>query len=396
MKEKELEPSSKSEISRPDQFGSNSPSSTTTLNAANAPAQNLSALFAIRSITGVGPVGIAKLLKHFHSADAVISASREELKEFGLKVNAIESLVNMDYSQFDTTFKWLQEPNHWVIPLGSSYYPPLLAQTATPPLFLFAIGNIEHLLTPQIAIVGSRSPTPQGLSNTQFFSQSLVSEGLTITSGLALGIDGEAHRSALANNGYTIAVMGTGLARVYPASHRDLAYAIADQGVLVSECFPDEGITAGSFPKRNRIIAGLSLGTLVIEAAVKSGSLITARIAMEESREVFAVPGSINNQLARGCHALIRQGAKLVENSEDILEELPSLVLAQRQATNLDTRTLLNEETAEFLKFVDYQTTSLDMILVRSQLPLESVTNKLLLLELDGWIANTTGGYLRL
>jgi len=358
--------------------------------------QQLIDLFALRSITGVGPVGTTKLLAHFGSASAILSAKHQDLIALGLKSTSIDSMVNMDYSQFDSVFDWLAGNNRWVIPLGSSYYPPLLAQTATPPLFLFAIGNIELLLTPQIAVVGSRSPTPQGLANTRHFCESLVAQGLSITSGLALGIDGEAHRATLNSKGYTIAVMGTGLSRVYPASHRQLAHSIADQGILVTECFPDEGATAGSFPKRNRIIAGLSLGTLVIEAATKSGSLITARMAMDESREVFAVPGSITNPLASGCHSLIRQGAKLVENSEDIIEELPSLAYAQQQVTQIDTRPPLNSEAAEFLKFVDYQTTSLDMILLRSQLPLESVTNKLLLLELDGWIVNTTGGYVRL
>ncbi len=353
-------------------------------------------LFALRSSNGVGPIGASKLLAHFGSAAAVMTASDKELSASGLKPKLIQALKEVDYQQFDNTLEWLQKPNRWVIPLGSSHYPPLLAQTATPPLFLFAIGNIEHLLTPQIAVVGSRSPTPHGITNTQSFCQQLVVEGLTITSGLALGIDGEAHRTALANNSYTVAVTGTGLSRVYPACHKKLAHAIADRGVIVSECFPHEGISSGSFPKRNRIIAGLSLGTLVVEAAKKSGSLITANIAMEESREVFAVPGSINNPLAAGCHWLIRQGAKLVENSQDIIEELTSLESAHRLTSPIDTRPALNSEAADFLKHIDFETTSLDLILLRTQLPLESVTNMLLLLELDGWLTNTTGGYMRI
>ncbi|MBV1908865.1 MAG: DNA-processing protein DprA [Kangiellaceae bacterium] len=369
---------------------------TTDSNSFQYSEQHLRELFALRSISGVGPVGLEKLLNHFESPSYILAASPAELQNFGLKKRSIDSLARMDLQQFDTVFEWLAEPNRNVIPIGSTYYPPLLAQTATPPLFLFTIGNIEHLLTPQIAVVGSRNPTPHGMANTQKFCRSLVTEGLTITSGLALGIDGEAHRAALATNGYTVAVTGTGLSLVYPARHRELAHAIAEQGLLVSECFPNESATIGSFPKRNRIIAGLSLGTLVIEAAKKSGSLITAHVAMNESREVFAVPGTISNPLASGCHSLIRQGAKLVENVKDIIEELPSIVLAQKQATHVETRPPLNSESAEFLKFVDYQTTSLDSILIRSQLPLETITSKLLLLELDGWIVNTTGGYLRL
>lgn len=347
-------------------------------------------------IKGVGDIGATKLLEQFDSAAAIFDADRQKLKQSGLRSDSIDSILNMDFEQFDSVFEWLAKPGHQVIPLGSTYYPPLLACTATPPLFLFALGNIEHLLNPQIAVIGSRSPTSAGLINTKNFCQSLVTQGITITSGLALGVDGEAHRAALANGGFTVAVVGTGLSRVYPAIHRELAHQIVDDGVIVSECFPDEGVNRGSFPKRNRIIAGLSLGTLVIEAAKKSGSLITARLSMEESREVFAIPGSIHNELAQGCHQLIKQGAKLVETIEDIIEELPSLAKAQHQATTISTRPALNSEAAAFLKFVDYQITSIDSIVLRSQLPIESVTTMLLLLELDGWIVNSAGGYSRL
>ncbi len=358
--------------------------------------RQLKQLFAIRKIDGVGDVGAIKLLNHFNSPSELFAASESQLKNAGLKRNTIQSIQNMNFEQFDDVFEWLQAPERQVVPFQSAYYPPLLTQTASPPLFLFALGNVEHLLNPQIAVVGSRSPTPQGVANTRDLCHSLVDQGLTITSGLALGIDGEAHRAALEARGYTLAVTGTGLSRVYPAKHRNLAHLIKDNGVIVSECFPAEKVVAGCFPRRNRIIAGLTLGTLVVEAKKKSGSLITARLAMEEAREVFAVPGSIHNPLARGCHELIRQGAKLVENVEDIMEELPALAKAHSQASQTKSRPQLNPETAEFLKFIDYETTSLDSISMRSELPIESVTNKLLLLELDGWIINTTGGYARL
>lgn len=358
--------------------------------------QQLKQLFAVRKIDGVGDIGAIKLLNHFGSPENLFSATEQQLKNTGLKQSAIESIQNMDFEQFDDVFEWLLEPERQIVPIHSTYYPPLLSQTASPPLFLFTLGNVEHLLNPQIAVVGSRSPTPQGVANTWEFCQSLVEQGLTITSGLALGIDGEAHRAALESSGYTLAVTGTGLSRVYPAKHRNLAHLIKDNGVIVSECFPDEKVVAGCFPRRNRIIAGLTLGTLVVEAKKKSGSLITARLAMEEAREVFAIPGSIHNPLAQGCHELIRQGAKLVENSEDIVEELPALAKAQNQATKTKNRPQLNPEAAEFLKYIDYETTSLDSISMRSELPIESLTNKLLLLELDGWIINTTGGYARL
>lgn len=357
---------------------------------------SLKFLFAIRAIRGVGDVGASKLIKHFETPAAIFQASDTDLKNCNLKPESINSIKSMDFEQFNPAFDWLEEPNHNVIPLGSTYYPPLLSETASPPLFLFTIGNVEHLLNPQISVVGSRNPTPQGLANTKSFCQSLVGKGLTITSGLALGIDGEAHRAALAGGGYTIAVTGTGLARVYPARHKKLAHSIVENGLLVSECFPHEGVSPGNFPRRNRIIAGLSVGTLVIEAAQKSGSLITARLALEESREVFAVPGSINNSLAQGCHALIRQGATLVENVEQIIEELPALSASQHGLIKIQERPPLNEETVQFLNCIDYETTSVDSIAIRSQLSIESVTTKLLLLELDGWIINSTGGYSRI
>lgn len=358
--------------------------------------RQLKQLFAVRRIDGVGDIGALKLLNHFGSPGELFAASEAQLKDAGLKQNTIQSIQNMDFEQFDDVLEWLEEPDSQVIPFDSAYYPPLLSQTAGPPLFLFALGNVEHLLNPQIAVVGSRSPTPQGVANTWDLCQSLVEQGLTITSGLALGIDGEAHRATLKASGYTLAVTGTGLSRVYPAKHRNLAHLIKDNGVIISECFPEEKVVAGCFPRRNRIIAGLTLGTLVVEAKKKSGSLITARLAMEEAREVFAVPGSIHNPLAQGCHELIRQGAKLVENAEDIMEELPALAKAHNQAIKTKSRPQLNPEAAEFLKFIDYETTTLDNISIRSELPIESVTNKLLLLELDGWIINTTGGYARL
>ena len=358
--------------------------------------QQLRYLFAIKQIKGVGDVNALKLFNHFGNAQTIFEATEAQLKQVGVKNTSISSINSMDFNQFDNVFEWLNKTDASVIPIHSPYYPPLLLQTSTPPLYLFTLGNYELLLSPQIAVIGSRSPTPIGSNNTQQFCKELVNQGITITSGLAQGIDGEAHRSALSNNGYTIAVSGTGLKTVFPAPHKKLAHEIADKGLIISENFPDQGVIAGCFPKRNRIIAGLSLGTLVVEAAEKSGSLITAKIALEEAREVFAIPGSIHNPLAKGCHSLIKQGAKLVEKIEDILEELPTLASAQKLATNIETRPTLNKDSAEFLKHVDYEITSIDTILNRSQLGIESVANKLLLLELDGWIINSAGGYTRI
>ena len=357
---------------------------------------DLAKLFAIKKIKGVGDVGANRLLSHFKTPSSVFNATPSQLANAGLKRESINSILSMDFNQFDSVFEWLEEQEHQVLAIDSPYYPSQLKQTATPPLFLFAIGNLERLSDPQLAVVGSRSPTPQGILNTQNFCQDLIEQGFTITSGMALGIDGEAHKAALSFGGYTLAVMGTGLSRVYPPRHRELAHQVAEKGLLISEFFPDQGVTAGCFPRRNRVIAGLSMGTLVIEAAPKSGSLITAKIALEESREVFAIPGAISNPLAQGCHSLIRQGATLVEKWQDIMDELPSYARPKVTQQDIESRRPLTNEAEVILKNIDYQTTSLESILQRTEIPIETITNILLLLELDGWVINQAGGYSRI
>ena len=228
----------------------------------------------------------------------------------------------MPTQDLEADLQWLQSPAHDLITATDPRYPERLGQLPGAPLALFTRGDPELLGRPQIAIVGARSATPQGLENAQAFAAELCRRGLVVTSGLALGVDAAAHRGALAAGGLTIAACATGLDRVYPARHRDLAHQIIEEGLLVSE-FPT-GVTARaeSFPRRNRIISGLSLGVLVVEAANPSGSLVTARHAAEQGRELFAIPGSIHNPMARGCHRLIRDGAKLVETAADILEEI--------------------------------------------------------------------------
>ncbi len=355
----------------------------------------LTCLLALKSIQGIGNITALKLLAHFSCAANIFAASLNALQACKLKSKITDQIRHFDLDSMENVLAWAKQPERFIIPINSPLYPPLLAQINNPPMILFAIGNPEILLAPQIGVVGARSPSVQGITNTQNFCQSLCEHGITITSGLAMGIDGEAHRSALKCNGYTIAVTGTGLNRVYPAMHRELAHQIAQNGVLVSEKMPNENYDRGSFPQRNRIIAGLSLGTLVIEAAEKSGTLITANHSMEEGREVFAIPGSIHNPLSKGCHNLIKQGAKLVDTIEDILEDLPSISKGFQVFNEPKTISPLNEETAEFLKYIDYDITSIDTIIARSQLTVEAVTNKLLTLELEGWIINSAGGYIR-
>jgi DNA processing protein len=265
-----------------------------------------------------------------------------------------------------------------------------------PPL-LFLRGEVTQLHNPQLAVVGSRNPSVIGRETAYDFCRSLADSGLVITSGLALGVDAAAHRGALAGGGQTVAVFGTGLDRVYPAAHRELAHDIVEQGgVLVSEYAPGTAPLPGNFPRRNRIISGLSLGTLVVEAALRSGSLITARLAVEQGREVFAIPGSIHNPLARGCHQLIRQGAKLVETAQDILEELaPQLkaAIAEPQGMTECGGEALDEEYQRLLACLHEAPSSVDQLVTRSGLTADAVSSMLLLLELQGYVVSTAGGY---
>jgi DNA processing protein len=285
-------------------------------------------------------------------------------------------------------------------------YPSLLKQIDRPPLLLFVKGNVELLSLPQIAIVGTRNPTATGIENTRAFSRFLAMGGFTITSGLALGIDGFAHEAALSVSGKTIAVMATGINKVYPFRHQRLADTILEKdGLLITEFAPGTAPLATNFPQRNRIISGLSLGVLVMEAAVKSGSLITAHYALEQNREVFAVPGSIHNPQSKGCHALIKQGAQLVETGEDIIKQLAGLIhyfAAQQnngsimfqsvpEATSFKLK--LNELEKTLLFHIGFDTIDIDQLIHRSSLTCAQVAATLFNLELKGAIKHSDWGY---
>ena len=319
-----------------------------------------------------------------------------------------------------TTLAWLRGgPDRRLATLDDAAYPPVLLNIEDPPLMLYLLG--VHVNTAffapenrakdavNLAMVGSRNPTPQGEANAREFARYFASKGLTVVSGLALGIDGAAHDGALIGDGQTIAVVGTGLDRVYPKKHLALAHRIAAQGMLVSE-FPlgTPPLTA-NFPKRNRIISGLSVGTLVVEAALKSGSLITARMAVEQGRDVFAIPGSIHSLQSRGCHALIKQGAKLVEVAEDVLEELGLSLLAapmpaQRRAVSHTARETeaplqqtqqgeaANSDSA-LLTALGHDPVSLDALQARTGLPTPRLQAELMTLELQGQLARLPGGF---
>jgi DNA processing protein len=360
----------------------------------------LAAWLALVNAPGIGPRTVAKLIEQFGEPTVIQGASAAQLAAVGLKADSIAAIKRPDAALLATVLNWLQQPGTDVLTLTDPRYPPQLADIHDAPPLLYVRGDVRLLAEPQIAIVGSRNPTPSGVEITQEFARQLVSYGLVITSGLAHGIDGAAHVGAL-ESGRTIAVFGTGLDRVYPAAHRALARQIAENGALVSEFPPGSEPLAQNFPRRNRLISGLSLGVLVTEAALKSGSLITARTALEQGREVFAVPGSIRNPLARGCHALLRDGAKLVESAADILSELAPLLRVALTATAAsappdealaDGLLTLDAESRAVLKAMGFDPVAPDELIERSGFPAQQVTSILLVLELSGHVSSVPGG----
>ncbi len=350
---------------------------------------------ALRRLPGVGTRTQFDLLEHFGSIEAIFSASRGQLeKSLVGKHEAIDALLaGPDEKILRSELEWLSEPGHHLLTWSDPDYPALLREIPDPPLVLYVAGERQLLSARQLAIVGSRNPTPMGRENARAFAKSLAGAGLAITSGMALGVDGAAHRGALEAGGKTIAVAGTGLDRVYPARHRDLAHEIVKHGALVSEFPLGTPPLPENFPVRNRIISGLSLGTLVVEAALQSGSLITARMANEQGREVFAIPGSIHAPQARGCHALIRQGAKLVETAQDILEELGPLAGVALQAAHENTPPpRLDATMVTLLEHIGHDPVSIDTLIERSGLTADAVSSMLLQMELNGLVSNCPGG----
>ncbi|MGH8556966.1 MAG: DNA-processing protein DprA [Methylococcales bacterium] len=327
------------------------------------------------------------------SPGTLLKEPRQSLSKLGLNQSTIDYLKSPDRAAIDNDLEWLNQPGHQAITLHDPLYPACLKEIAVPPPLLFIIGDASLLSMPQLSIVGSRNPSRSGITTSRDFAAALSSAGLCITSGLALGIDASAHEGSLNAGGKTVAVLGTGPDRVYPARHKQLAWEIAAKGCLVSEFPPGTRPKACNFPRRNRIISGLGLGVLVVEAAIQSGSLITARLALEQGREVFAIPGSIHNPLARGCNALIKKGAKLVETAQDILEELHNF-----QATDIITHYLPeppvapDPEQKNILKYVAYSPTSIDTLVKETGESPETIASSLLVLELQGYVQLTSGG----
>jgi len=327
----------------------------------------------------------------------------QELSSLNLTQKQISAIRAPDWLRISNIIDASQRCGSSIIPITDSRYPLNLKQIFDPPLVLFAQGNIALLNQQQIAMVGSRDASINGRDNAFEFAQKLAQAGLVITSGLALGIDGAAHKGTLSVKGKTIAVVATGLDQVYPARHRLLAKNILDNyGAIISEFAPGTPPKPGYFPKRNRIISGLSLGVLVVEATIKSGSLVTARCAIEQNREVFAIPSTINNPQAKGCHWLIKQGAKLVDNVADIVDEIELLPKSSLNLSiDLEKEPALEESEKQhlfndsLLASVGYEITPVDIVISRSELPIDVVLTRLTILELKGLVATVPGGYLR-
>jgi DNA processing protein len=369
--------------------------------------QLIEACLTLSKVSGIGPKAFQSLVQHFGSVNHVLAAakgaSNDELLAAGINNRTVNNLRKASSEGIQKDLDWFSSSDqHHILTLDDPAYPRLLKQTPAAPPLLFVNGHLDILNDPQLAMVGSRNPTQNGRDLAYQFAKYLGSSGFCINSGLALGIDGFSHKGALDAPAPTIAVIATGVDRVYPAQHRALAHQIVEQGAIVSEFFIGTEPRAQNFPRRNRIISGLSLGVLVVEAAVKSGSLITARHALEQDREVFAIPGSIHNPLARGCHQLIRQGAKLVETAEHILEEIANSLefqlklpdIAQQEMTEKEKSSSpeWDEDYQNVLNAMGFEPISIDAVIVQTGLTAEEVSSILLMLELQGQVAPSGGG----
>lgn len=346
---------------------------------------------------GLGSASSARLLEHFLSIQNIFCASRSALLNAGLSAVVADALLaNRQTDTVQAAMDWQVMAGNHILAIDNAQYPELLKNSPVAPALLFVKGQLDILGEPQLAMVGSRNPSQGGQDTAFQFARHLSSSGVLVTSGLALGIDAESHRGALAANAPTIAVVATGLDRVYPARHKALAEEIlAKGGAIVSEFPLGTSPKAEHFPQRNRIIAGLSLGALVVEAAVRSGSLITARQAREAGREVFAIPGSIHNPMSKGCHALIKQGAKLVEAAEDILEELaPQLenAISSPGVQADSSKVVTNSDHDVLLEAMGFDPVTIDQLGQKSGFKASEIASMLLILELEGRVCSESGG----
>lgn len=341
------------------------------------------------------------LLQHFTNAAKIFDEKLSLDKNLGKEVLGLISLCRARKANPDTNKKiqqalqWRNQKQHHLITLHCDTYPPLLKEIPDPPLLLYVVGSLAALCLPQIAIVGSRKASPGGKVMAKRLAENLVRYGYAICSGMALGIDSEGHQGALTEQGISVAVLGCGIDQIYPRSNARLAKQLAARGALVSEFPLGTPPKPWHFPQRNRIISGLSQGVVVVEAALKSGSLITARYALEQGREVFAVPGSPHNPQAKGSHYLLKSGAKLVENASDVIEELGAFINIQqkRRINNENPSTHLNKAAQTLLKHIDYEVTNIDLLIHQTGINAEHIASLLIELELAGLIISRPGGY---
>lgn len=392
---------------------------------------NLQLYLALNRLHGLQACDIEYLSQYDGDLASLLSSSHAVLKRAGFADKSIEQLKLLDWHLVEDELKWAEAADHHIITLDDTTYPEILRKINAPPIVLFVYGQLDCLRTIQLAMVGSRNPTSVGREVAFEFAKYLAESGLAITSGLAIGIDSASHEGALAAGGATIAVMGTGIDYIYPVRNRALAEQIVECGALITEFPLYTPVKRENFPQRNRIISGLSIGTLVVEAALRSGSLITARLAGEQGREVFAIPGSIHNPLARGCHKLLHDGAKLVEKAGDILEELKlcanvndtaSVKFADisiapqdakfvtkaevknrilkcdgyisRQAAK-GSQELLDVDRRKLLSSIGFEMTTIDTLVVRTGFVPAEIASMLLMLELAGYVRQVPGGYER-
>ncbi len=340
------------------------------------------------------------LIEHYGCASVLYATPYRQIQhQLGTDSTFVKHLsFQLDDAKLQHQLGLLVKHNINILPCNHAHYPSLLAQLSDAPPLLFTQGDVSLLNGPQIAIVGSRNATPAGLKTASQFAKQLAQSGISVTSGLAQGIDGAAHQGAVDEIGKTIAVVATGLDQIYPRNHVNLAQQVRENGAIVSEFVPGTAPRREFFPRRNRIISGLSLGVLVVEAGVRSGSLITARLAGEQGREIYAIPGSIHVPTSRGCHQLIRQGAKLVETTKDILEELKastdlfSMLPSKTEPKRTNTAIELDWDFQQVLNLVDFEPTGLDELARRSKFSIDSLSAILLELELKGLIATASGG----
>lgn len=346
---------------------------------------DLASWLTLSQISGLGNESLRQLLQAFGSPAAILTTPAASLKQYVRPVVA-NAIVNASIEDFLASVSaWLEDPHNHIVTLADADYPQALLNIPDPPLLLYVKGRLDLLNHSSLAIVGSRNASTQGIRNSEAFARAASEAGLCIVSGMAHGIDTAAHVGGLGGKGSSISVVGTGLDKVYPSANRDLAHQLAQDGTLISEFPLGMPPLAHNFPRRNRIISGLSLGCLVIEATLQSGSLITARMALEQGREVFAIPGSIHMPQSKGCHALIKQGAKLVENANDILEELGWYSATANTAT-------INGTEHTVFAHLGFDPLDIDSLSQRSGLTIEALSAILLQLELDGQVATLAGG----